>query len=112
MTFKPCITKGEFSSEWNKANAVPVHTHTHTHTNTHTHTHRYTQIHTHTQHTRMQTHTHNAFEVRGVFIDASKAFEKVWHEHLILKLNQYRISENLFCLIKYFLKRLSAKSCS
>ena len=54
MTFKPCITKGEFSSEWNKANAVPVHTHTHTHT----HTQRDTRRYTHTQHTRMQTHTH------------------------------------------------------
>ena len=25
MFFKPCITKGEFSSKWKKASAVPVH---------------------------------------------------------------------------------------
>ena len=25
MTFKSCITKGEFPSEWNKVHAVPVH---------------------------------------------------------------------------------------
>ena len=34
----------------------------------------------------------------------SKAFDKVWHEGLILKLNQYGISENLLCFIKCFLK--------
>ena len=43
-------------------------------------------------------------EVRGVFLDISKAFDKVCHEGLILKLNQYGILENLFCLIKCFLK--------
>ena len=46
----------------------------------------------------------NGLEVRGVFLDVSKACDKVWHEGLILKLNQYRILENLLCLIKYFLK--------
>ena len=39
-----------------------------------------------------------------MFFDISKAFEKVWYEVLILKLNQYEISENLLCLIKCFLK--------
>ena len=46
----------------------------------------------------------NGLEVRAVFLDISKAFNEVWHEGLILKLNQYRISENLLCLIKCFLK--------
>ena len=35
------------------------------------------------------------FEVRGVFLDISKAFNKVWHEGLYLKLNQNGISGNL-----------------
>ena len=47
----------------------------------------------------------NGLEVNGVFLDISKAFDKVWHEGLILKLNQYRISENLLRLIKCFLKK-------
>ena len=46
----------------------------------------------------------NSLEVRSVFFDISKTFDKVWHESLMLKLNQYGISGNLLCLIKCFLK--------
>ena len=35
------------------------------------------------------------FEVRGVFLDISKAFDKVWHERLILKWSLDDISGNL-----------------
>ena len=46
----------------------------------------------------------HGFEVRGVFIDISKAFEKVWHEGLIFKLKQNGISGNLLNLLCDFLR--------
>ena len=47
----------------------------------------------------------DGFEVKGVFLDISKAFHKVWHEGLIykLKLKQNGISRKLLNIIKYFL---------
>ena len=45
-----------------------------------------------------------SFEVRGVFLDISKAFDKVWHECLIFKLKQNGISGNLINLLCDFLK--------
>ena len=39
------------------------------------------------------------FQVRGVFLDISKAFGKVWHEGLIFKLKQNGISGNLINLL-------------
>ena len=44
------------------------------------------------------------FEVRGVFLDISKAFNKVWHEGLIFKLKRNGISNNLINLLCDFLK--------
>ena len=43
-------------------------------------------------------------EVRGVFLDIFKAFDKVWHEGLILKLSRNGKSGNLLYLLKDFLK--------
>ena len=42
--------------------------------------------------------------VRGVFLDIWKAFDKVWHEGLILKLSRNGISGNMLNLLKGFLK--------
>ena len=42
-------------------------------------------------------------EVRGVFLDISKAFDRAWHEGLLFKLQQYGISGELITLIKDFL---------
>ena len=43
------------------------------------------------------------FETRGVFLDISKAFDKVWHEGLLFKLKQNGISGNLLNVITDFL---------
>ena len=46
----------------------------------------------------------NGFEVRGVFLDISKAFDKVWHKGLICKLKQNGIAGNLLNTLANFLK--------
>ena len=43
------------------------------------------------------------FEVRGIFLELSKAFDKVCHEGLLLKLNQNDISGNLLNILRDFL---------
>ena len=45
------------------------------------------------------------FEVRGVFLDLSKAFDKVWHEGLIFKVKQSVISGNLLNILCNFLRK-------
>ena len=40
------------------------------------------------------------YEMRVVFLDVSKAFDKVWHKVLIFKLKQNGISGKLLNLIK------------
>ena len=42
-------------------------------------------------------------DTRGVFLDISKAFDKVWHEGLLFKLKTYGINGPLLKLIKHFL---------
>ena len=50
----------------------------------------------------------NAFDeglqVRSVFLDISKAFDKVWHKVLLFKLLQNGISGNLLDLLSSFLR--------
>ena len=45
----------------------------------------------------------DGYEVRGVFLDISKPFDKIWHKGLIYKLKQNGISEKLLNLIIDFL---------
>ena len=56
-------------------------------------------------------HTYNIFhcfgegimETRAIFLDISKAFDKVWHKVIIHKLRQYGFTGNLFILLTDFL---------
>ena len=45
----------------------------------------------------------DGLEVRGVFLDMSKAFNKVWHKGLIFKLKQNGISGDLLQILSDFL---------
>ena len=44
------------------------------------------------------------YEVRGVFLDISKASDKLWHEGIIHELKRNGISENLLSLLTNFLR--------
>ena len=44
-----------------------------------------------------------SLETRGVFLDISKAFDKVWHEGLLFKLKQYGVEGSMYGIIKNYL---------
>ena len=46
----------------------------------------------------------DGFEVRGVFLDISKDFDKVWHKGIIFKLKQNSISGKLLRVLSDLLK--------
>ena len=52
-----------------------------------------------------------SFEVRGIFLDISKAFDKLWHKGLIFKLSPNGISGNLLEILSDFLSDRK-QSCS
>ena len=43
-------------------------------------------------------------DVRGVFLDISKAFDKVWHEGLIFELKTNGVEGKLIMLLENYLK--------
>ena len=43
-------------------------------------------------------------DVRGVFLDISKAFDKVWHDEIIFKLKSYGVEGKLLLLLKNYLE--------
>ena len=46
----------------------------------------------------------DGFEVRSVFLDISKAFDKVWHEGIIFNFKQNGISDDLLNILSDFLR--------
>ena len=44
------------------------------------------------------------FDVRSVFLDISKAFDKVWYDGIIFKMKQNGVSGNLLNLLSNFLR--------
>ena len=52
---------------------------------------------------------YSSLETRGVFLDMSKAFDKVWHDGLIYKLKTFGITGNLLSLLKDFLSNRSQR---
>ena len=44
-----------------------------------------------------------SLEVRAVFLDISKAFDKVWHQGLLFKLEQIDVSGSFLTLIRNYL---------
>ena len=48
-------------------------------------------------------------DVRGVFLDISKAFDKVWHEGLIFKLNTYVVEGKSIMLLENYFKNQSQR---
>ena len=54
----------------------------------------------------------NALKVRSVFLDTSKAFDKVWHQGLIFKLKQNNISGELLHILSDFFKQQETKGCA
>ena len=46
----------------------------------------------------------DGFEVKGVFLDISKAFDKVWHKGFIFELKQNGVSGKLLSVLSDFLK--------
>ena len=49
------------------------------------------------------------YEIRGVFLHISKAFDKVWHEGLVFKLKKNGISGNLLNILEDFLRSLKQR---
>ena len=43
-------------------------------------------------------------DVRGVFLDISKAFDKVWHKGLLYRIKSYRVEGELPSLLEYYLR--------
>ena len=51
-------------------------------------------------------------DVRGIFLDIAKAFDKVWHEGLLFKLKTYGIKGEFLNLFRNYLHECNQRVCS
>ena len=51
----------------------------------------------------------DGFEVRSVFLDISKAFDKIWHKWIIFKLKQYGSLDDLLNILSHFLRDIKER---
>ena len=51
-------------------------------------------------------------DVRGIFLDIAKAFDKVWHEGLLFKLKTYGIKGEFLNLLRNYLHECNQRVCS
>ena len=43
-------------------------------------------------------------DTRAIFLDISEAFDKVWHQSILFKLQSYSVEGSLFCLLENYLE--------
>ena len=43
-------------------------------------------------------------DMRAIFLDISEAFDKVWHQSILFKLQSYSVEGSLFCLLENYLE--------
>ena len=51
-------------------------------------------------------------DVRGIFLDIAKAFDKVWHEGLLFKLKTYGIKGEFLNFLRNYLHECNQRVCS
>ena len=121
IIFNDCLNKGKFPHEWKKANVVPVHKKGNKQSlisllpicskifDRLIYNEMFTFFTEDSCVNQLLAITHEIYksfdeglEVRGVFLDTPKAFDKVWHEGVLLKLNRNSISGNLLNLLRDF----------
>ena len=49
------------------------------------------------------------FDMRGIFLDISKAFDKVWHDEVLFRLKTYSVEVYLLLLLKTYPKNRKQK---
>ena len=119
ITFKICLQNGRFLLERKKANIAPVHKKHDKQTIENYRLERLPYVNLFNFFLRIIYFLHinldldqrivssisfdTGLDVRGIFLDISKAFDKVWHDGLILKLRQNSICGEIINIFEEFL---------